>query len=139
MTGLLVVMVFSMASGQVRDRVKTLKVAFITERLSLSSNEAQDFWPIYNEHEQRLEQIRRKERTRFRGQMADLISISEQEASNLLADYMAIQKEKVAEQTQFVAQLKGVISSKKIILLLKAEEDFKKRLLQQYRKRKNGG
>ena len=139
MTALLAVMVFSMVNGQVRDRVKTLKVAFITERLSLTSGEAQNFWPIYNEHEKKLEQIRIKERTRFRGQMADLMSISDQEASNLLSDYMALQKEKVAEQDEFVRQLKGVISSKKIILLLKTEEDFKKRLLQQYRKRRNGG
>jgi len=139
MTAILAVMVFSMVNGQVRDRVKTLKVAFITERLSLTSGEAQNFWPIYNEHEKKLEQIRIKERTRFRGQMADLMSISDQEASNLLSDYMALQKEKVAEQDEFVRQLKGVISSKKIILLLKTEEDFKKRLLQQYRKRRNGG
>ncbi|RNC90319.1 MAG: hypothetical protein ED555_09850 [Allomuricauda sp.] len=139
MTAILAVMVFSMVNGQVRDRVKTLKVAFITERLSLTSSEAQNFWPIYNEHEKKLEQIRIKERTRFRGQMADLMSISDQEASNLLSDYMALQKEKVAEQDEFVRQLKGVISSKKIILLLKTEEDFKKRLLQQYRKRRNGG
>ena len=50
------------AQGPVRDRIKTLKVAFITERVGLTSKEAQQFWPIYNEHEDVLENIRRRER-----------------------------------------------------------------------------
>lgn len=126
-------------NGPVRDRVKTLKVAFITERLSLTSKEAQVFWPVYNEHEQRLEAIRRKERLELRGRASMVQELSDNEASKLLSQYLALQREKQQVESEMVANLKEVISAKKIILLFKAEEDFKKRLLQQYRKKRSGG
>ena len=31
-----------------KDKIRTLKVEFITEKLNLSSVEAEKFWPIYN-------------------------------------------------------------------------------------------
>ncbi len=126
-------------SGPVRDRVKTLKVAFITERLSLTSKEAQAFWPVYNEHEEKLEAIRKRERTELRGRAAQVSEISESEASKLLSQYVSLQQEKSQAGQELVENLREVISAKKIIMLFKAEEDFKKRLLQQYRKRKGGG
>ncbi len=125
--------------GPVRDKIKTLKVAFITEQLQLSSKEAQSFWPVYNAHEEQSEKFRRKERLDFGGKLANLSSLSDSEASTLLSDYLGLQEQKQELQQEFVRELKGVISDRKIILLLKAEEDFKKRLLQQYRKRRAGG
>lgn len=40
-----------------REKIKTLKVAFITERLNLSTNEAQSFWPLYNDYEEKRESL----------------------------------------------------------------------------------
>lgn len=125
--------------GQVRDRVKTLKVAFITERLSLTSKEAQSFWPVYNEHEEQLESIRRRERMELRGRAAMVHELSDAEASDLLSAYLSLQQDKQKVQREMVANLREVISAKKIILLFKAEEDFNKRLLQQFRKKRGGG
>ncbi|UII79125.1 hypothetical protein [Flagellimonas sp. CMM7] len=125
--------------GPGRERIKTLKVAFITERLNLTSEEAQSFWPIYNEHEKILGGIRRNERIELKSQAALLESMSEEETSELLDKYIALHKKKYDAQKDFIAKIRKVIPPKKTLLLLKAEEDFKKRLLQQYRKRKMGG
>ena len=127
---------FSQESG--RERVKTLKVAYITEQLQLSSEAAQNFWPVYNTHENQIEQLRRKERQRFGGKSADLSSLSDSEATTLLTNHLQLQKQKQALEQEFITDLKKVISDKQIILLLKAEKNFKKRLLHQYRKRKGG-
>ncbi|MEP2238753.1 MAG: hypothetical protein ABJI22_10375, partial [Maribacter sp.] len=35
------------------EKINTLKVAFITEKLSLNTKEAQDFWPVYNEYQEK--------------------------------------------------------------------------------------
>ncbi len=123
----------------VRDRIKTLKVAFITERLALTSGEAQTFWPIYNEHEKKLETIRRKERLQLKSKIPLVQDLTNEESSTLLDDYLTIQNEKHKEEQAYLSDLRKVLPPKKILLLLKAEEDFKKRLLQQYRKRQGGG
>ena len=33
---------------QKEDRIKSHKIAYLTEQLSLSPEEAQQFWPVYN-------------------------------------------------------------------------------------------
>ncbi|KAB7531056.1 hypothetical protein F8C76_06060 [Flagellimonas olearia] len=127
------------AQGPVRDRIKTLKVAFITERVGLTSQEAQQFWPIYNAHEETLENIRRKERRELRSRISLAQDLSDSESSTLLNNLMALQKEKHNAEQDFITKIRTVISAKKTLLLIKAEEDFKKRLLQQYRKHNDGG
>nr|WP_298999213.1 hypothetical protein [uncultured Allomuricauda sp.] len=127
------------AQRPVRDKIKTLKVAFITERLNLSSEEAQTFWPIYNEHEKKLETIRRKERLELKSKIGLVEDLTKSESSTLLDEYLDIQGLKHKAEQAYIVDLKKVLPAKKILLLLKAEEDFKKRLLQQYRKRQGGG
>ncbi len=126
------------AQGPARERIKTLKVAFITERLSLTSEEAQLFWPVYNEHEKILEGIRRKERLELKSKAVLLENMSSSESSALLDEYVALHEAKYNAEQDFIAKIRKVIPAKKTLLLLKAEEDFKKRLLQQIRKRKMG-
>ncbi|WP_190809117.1 hypothetical protein [Flagellimonas sp. S3867] len=127
------------AQGPGRERIKTLKVAFITERVGLTAKEAQSFWPIYNEYEEILEAIRRRERVELRSQITMLQDLSNAESSVLLDKFLIIRKEKHEAEQDFISKIRTVISPKKTLLLLKAEEDFKKRLLQQMRKRRGGG
>lgn len=125
--------------GQGRDKIKSLKIAFITERLSLSSNEAEAFWPIYNEHELTIEAIKLKERREIRARLMDFDQLSEKEANDLLNDLIALENEKQQLNVAFMKKMSEAISAKKTFLLIKAEEDFKKRLLQQMRNRRRGG
>ena len=129
-------------SGQERpgmDKIKSLKVAFITERVSLTSKEAAMFWPVYNEHEEALSQIRRKERVEIRSKMADFENLSENEASKLLDQFIELEREKQELNIVFLSNIRDVISPKKTSLLIKAEEDFRKRLLRQIQQRRQGG
>ena len=124
------------AQGPGRERIKTLKVAYITEQLGLTSAEAQQFWPVYNTHHKSLEALRRKERQQFEGIQTDMSVVSDIDADNLVAKYLSLQAEKQRLEQDFIRNLKEVISSKKIILLFRAENNFRKRLLQQYRNKR---
>ncbi|WP_297695608.1 hypothetical protein [uncultured Eudoraea sp.] len=132
----------ALVSGQGRpgmDKIKSLKVAFITERVGLTSNEATMFWPVYNEHEEALAQIRRKERADIRSKMMDFENLSESEANRLLDQLIELEREKQELNVLFLSNIREVISPKKTFLLIKAEEDFKKRLLRQIQQRRQGG
>lgn len=124
--------------GPGRERIKTLKVGFITEQLSLSSDEAQQFWPVYNAHEQKVEAIRKKERQELGTRFKDLTQVGNKEAREMVATFMEIQTTKHELEQQYIKDLQTVISDIKIIRLFRAEESFKKRLLQQFRKRQAG-
>ena len=44
------------------DKIEALKVGFITQELNLSSTEAEKFWPVYNEMEAKMKEIRQNTR-----------------------------------------------------------------------------
>ena len=122
-----------------REKIKTLKVAFITERLDLSSSEAETFWPAYNAHQKQMNSFRKTERSEIREKLNNIYAISDQEAEELLNKFMKLEEEKQKERKSFFAEIKKSITAKKTILLIKAEEDFKRRLIKQYRHKKGGG
>ena len=119
-----------------RERIKSLKVAFITERLNLSTEEAQVFWPLYNEHEENIEAIKRRERREIRSQLQDFEYLSEAEADKLLGKMIDLETEKHRLHAAYIKRMSEVISPKKTFMLIRAEEDFKKRLLKEIQQRR---
>ena len=119
-----------------RERIKSLKVAFITERLNLSTEEAQVFWPLYNEHEANIEAIKRRERREIRSQLQDFDYLSEAEADKLLGKMIDLETEKHRLNAAYIKRMSDVISPKKTFMLIRAEEDFKKRLLKEIQQRR---
>lgn len=118
-----------------REKIKALKVAFITERLNLSSKEAQLFWPIYNEHETNMEVQRAKEWSQVHNKIKQANTLSEKEADELLSLYNTLEKEKQDSYTSLFSKLKNVLSSKKTLLLIQSEHDFKRQLMRMYRQK----
>lgn len=112
--------------------VKSYKIAFITERLDLSSKEAQAFWPIYNTHNKRYEDLKQNVWEPIKKGLKDIDKMSENEAEKLLSDYRNYKKKRLAYREDFISELLSVISPKKIMQLKKADYDFNKELLKQY-------
>lgn len=131
--------VFAQGPPKGRERIKTLKVGFITEKLALTPAEAQQFWPVYNTHESALYALRRKERQQFGPQLARSSELSDQAATTLLNELISFRQERQQMELDYLKNLKQVLPDKKIVLLLKAEEDFKKRMLHEVRKRRGHG
>lgn len=46
-----------------REKIKAEKVAFITRELDLTVEEAQDFWPVYNKYQNKLNKIQQEKNT----------------------------------------------------------------------------
>ena len=121
-----------------KEKIKALKVAYITEQLDLTSTEAQVFWPICNAHQERMEAFRNQERAEIYGKLRDMESLSDSEIEALFQDLVTLENDKHKVSQQFLKDIRKVISAKKTFLLLKTENGFKRRLLQQYRQ-KHGG
>lgn len=126
------------AQGGKRDKIKALKTAFITNELSLTKQEAEKFWPIYNAFEEKQFELRHEKMKAYMKRMdTDLDAMSEKEASNLLSQMESVEEETHLLRKKLIADLKNVLSSHKIIKLKKAEEDFNKNLLKQYRENRS--
>ena len=117
-----------------RDRIKALKIAFITEKLDLTSKEAESFWPIYNDFESQRASLRRQMSSKRRAM--NLENLTEIEAKETVKDIIDHEQQKTAIETKFLNSLMGVIPSKKIIKLKIAEDKFKRRMLEELRNRR---
>ena len=49
-----------MHAQQRRDNIEALHTAFITEKLNLSRDESQKFWPVYNDYRNDLDAIKKQ-------------------------------------------------------------------------------
>jgi hypothetical protein len=112
--------------------VKSYKIAFITERLDLSTKQAQEFWPIYNEHNNRYDDLKKNSWEPIKKDLKNIDNLTDQEADELLKNYRAYKKKRLEYREAFIKDLLTVISSKKVMQLKKADYDFNKELLKQY-------
>lgn len=115
-----------------REKIKSLKVAFITERLELKETEAQKFWPIYNAYETKKDEQRRMGYDRHKQISEDM---TEAQAKAILKDLIAFEKEREHLRSNYIESLLKVMPAKKIIQLKFAEEEFNRKMLHEYKKR----
>jgi hypothetical protein len=123
--------------GQHKERIKALKATHITNALNLTSAEAQKFWPIYNAHEEKQFDLRKKERREiFMIVKGDVEGLSDDEANILIEKGINFKSTELQYYEELVANLRGVIPPYKILKLRRAEEEFKRKLLKMMKKRR---
>ena len=121
-----------------KEQIKAMKVAFITNELALTSEEATKFWPLFNAFEEKQQEIKKQKLKGYLKRVDDgsFDNLSEKEATTMLAQMESTEDELYQLKKKFISNLKGIISPIKILKLKKAEENFNRKLLQQYRDRK---
>ena len=131
----LLITAISFSQGFRAKKVKSLKIAYITEELDLTTEEAQKFWPIYNTFDDKQAELRHEKMKAIldKFEPGSVEKLSEKDAASLLAQMETIEESLFALRKKFIKDLNGVISAKKIIKLKKAEEDFNRHLLRQMR------
>ncbi len=138
--GLLMLLpLFTMAQpgpmGQQRhERVEAERIAFITRQLNLTPAEAKVFWPLYNEHDAKRDEILKKLRTRNRDLMeGEFDGLSDEEALKM-ADAQIVEEQMLLDlRKEYHAKYKTVLPPVKILKLYQAEREFKRVLIQKIR------
>lgn len=114
-----------------REKIKALKTAHITEGLNLTSKEAQQFWPVYNEYEEKRRNLYRRERA----EVQNIECLSEDKAGEKLNEYVEIEREDYLLKKQYYNDLKKIFSARRIMQLKKVEDDFNQKMMREYRAR----
>lgn len=129
--------VFSQDMGEKIERVKALRVAYISDRLELTPDEAQKFWPVFNQFDDKqFELNREKRKLMFKLRPENSSNLSEKESAELMAEDDRIETEIQNNKKQLVKNLQGVIPNQKILMLRQIEIEFKQKLLKQIKNRR---
>ena len=136
----LLVTTFAFAQGhkEKQEKIKALKVAYITEQLELTTDEAQKFWPIYNDYQEKQFDLRHEKMRTILGKLdvGNIEKLSEKEASALLSQMQGVEETLFTLQKKYIKDLQSILSDKKIMKLKKAEGDFNRHLLKQMREKR---
>lgn len=112
-----------------RQHIKSERVAFITDELSLSVEEAQKFWPTYNDYNKKIDGLRDQKHTEMVAIRSKGENISKTEYQEFLNRYIFFIESETALKKSYQKDLLKILTAKKIYLLYKAEKDFKRKLV----------
>ncbi|WP_111683929.1 sensor of ECF-type sigma factor [Winogradskyella tangerina] len=119
---------YAQMGEKMQERIRAQKIAFLTDKLQLTTEEAQQFWPIYNAFEAKVEEIKSKVLRPLKKEMRSG-DVTDKRAEEILDKVMEAETDTHNANLELVQDLKKVISAKKIIRLKAAEDQFNQILL----------
>ena len=119
-----------------KQKVEDLKIAFITRELNLTPEEAQKFWPIYNEMSDKLKAEKRKQKQLTRDFRSNANNYSEAEFKKKSEAYMDSGIRESQLKKEYHIKIARIIGYKKATKLLSLEQRFKRELLNRLNKDK---
>jgi hypothetical protein len=116
------------------DKVESMKIAFITDKLNLTPAEAQTFWPVFNQFSDELKKIKAKQKENMLTYKAKT-NPTDQDANKFIMDQLASKQSELDLTKKYVTDFKKVLPEKKVARLLMLEKEFKEELLQKLKNR----
>ncbi len=113
--------------GGWKQRMQSEKIAFITTEVSLTPEEAQAFWPVYNAVCKDRDEAMKNIITAYKSLEKALNGgKSEDEIASLLETYLKAQESQRAVENGAADQFKAVLSTEKLAKLYVSEEKFRR-------------
>lgn len=114
-----------------KQKIMQEKIAFFTTEMNLSQEEAQDFWPVYNQFCKEEYEAQKLIMQTYK-ELKDAIesSKSEKEISACLNRYLKAREAKRDLSTAGANRFKKILSDEKVARLYIAEEKFRRNQIQ---------
>lgn len=119
-------------------KVEAYKTKFITEELDLSPEEAQKFWPVYNEYNKKLNELHQK---RMEGMSRREVRDKWDELDDATLEKIALEElqnqKKIAElKLEYYDKFKAALGSRKAATFYRIEIEFHRRLMESLGRRR---
>ncbi|MBK8848321.1 MAG: hypothetical protein IPO27_17990 [Bacteroidetes bacterium] len=124
--------------GKREEKIEQFKIAFLTSRLNLTSDEAQKFWPVYNQFSSELKNLRKGHKP---GEplSEEIDEMTNEEAGKMIDTEISNKQKEVEILKKYNTQFRQVIPVKKVALLFVLEREFNRELLRKIQERKGDG
>lgn len=119
-----------------RERLEALKVAYLTQELQLTPEEAQRFWPLHNEMTQKMRDMRKQQRVTRMEAKNDFDSMSDAELSEAINKEFEFEQRELDLKKEYNIKFIKILPIKKVAKLHIAEKGFRRELLKGARDRR---
>lgn len=118
------------------QEIKTQKIAFITQRLALTPEEARTFWPVYDRYDQEIEAVRKEMRARNK-ETREGTTLTEAEAARILDEGLAAHQRELDIRKRYSGEFRKTIGAVKTLRLARSERDFNRELFKRVREHRD--
>lgn len=112
-----------------REQIKAQKIAFLTNKLDLSVQEAQAFWPLYNDFEKKKDELFEAQKKLY--EQFEKETLSDKEMLELADKYIELEVAEAKLLAEYHNKFKKVLPIRKVVILYNSDRMFKKELLRQ--------
>lgn len=122
-------------AGQRSAQLEAARAAVITEKLGLTPEQAEKFWPVYNEFSSQRTELRKEYIQAKRA--IDPNNPNPEQQQKLVTLGLTIRQKELDLEKDYSTRLMGLITAQQMIKLHSAEKDFQMMVLQQIQQRRN--
>ncbi|MCZ4408406.1 hypothetical protein O3Q51_06275 [Cryomorphaceae bacterium 1068] len=120
-------------SPEKRKEIEGMKVAYLTSQMDLSPEEAQVFWPVYNQFRDEMDAHRSEGRKKYQLFKINESELSDEELIEQMESRFDHERERIAIEEKYFKQFVEILSPQKVLAMMEAEEGFKRELLRKVR------
>ena len=131
--GLLLATVATAQTKPGLQRIQNAKIGLITNRLNLTTEQSQQFWPVYNEYEAKKQEVRLAIR-RLNAETNNLTASDERILSDL-RELMSLRQKEVDLDKEYMNRFLKIINVRQLAELYKTEQQFTRMLLEKLNRR----
>jgi len=114
-----------------REKLQAARIAFLTNRLELSSETAKVFWPIFTEYDNEKSKLSKKYGAQKRLLFdKDSRSLSDENADKMLDIYLEQKQAELDLEKKYLGRFKEVLSMKQVWRVIRFDSDFRRSLMQ---------
>jgi Spy/CpxP family protein refolding chaperone len=117
------------------QKIENAKIALITNRLNLTPEQGQQFWPLYNEFDTKKKDIRKAYR-KLVNEINTLTTNDDKILANL-KETLNLQQKEVDVEREYMTRFLKVINIRQLAELYKTEQMFTNMLIQRLNKNTN--
>ncbi len=121
-------------SQEVLDKIESAKIALITQRLELSPEQAERFWPIYREYSEKQREIHQDFQQLKRNYRPN--TATEEESKALIDRGLEIKEQMISLDKQYSERMLNVINNRQLLKLREAENDFRQQLMRRLKEQR---
>ncbi|WP_428658033.1 Spy/CpxP family protein refolding chaperone [Runella sp.] len=118
----------SFAQDGGHQKIENAKIGLITNRLNLTPEQSQQFWPVYNEFDDRKKEIRKQMR-KLVVETNTLTTPDEKILANI-KETLNLQQKEVDLEREYMNKFLKVVNVRQLAELYKAEQMFTQMLIQ---------
>ncbi len=117
------------------DQYRTQKVAFFTQKLQLTPDEAQVFWPVYNQYEKKKIDLLREIKKTGEELRAPAVNMSAKDFEKMADEFVDLKVKQAALLQEYHVRFKTILPSEKLWKLYRTEEQFNREIFDKVQQR----